>query len=77
MDCCSDWLEGFEIWVGYDWETVPEKHYTHTGSVATSAESPIVVTLGVIGWEFFVYLPGAGRTLTFCELEVYSVAASK
>eukprot|EP00961_Rhodomonas_salina_P203536 2746349-Rhodomonas_salina.1 len=42
-----DLLQGFEIWVNNFEENTSVKCYTHTGSVATSAESPIVATCGL------------------------------
>ena len=71
-DCCSDRLEGFEVWIGDDASSYSANLRCSTGGTAPLT-SPYEVRVDCIGTGryLFVALPGSNKILTLCEVEVY------
>ncbi|TNN34894.1 Fucolectin [Liparis tanakae] len=76
-DCCSDRLDGAEIHIG-DSLTDNGAANPIVGTIpATNSDQPFTLafTEGVMGRHLTVLLPGSGKTLTLCEVEVYGYRA--
>ena len=71
-DCCSDRLQGFEVWIGDDASSYSANLRCSTGGTAPLT-SPYEVRVDCIGTGryLFVALPGNDKMLTLCEVEVY------
>ena len=73
-DCCSDRLQGFEVWIGDDASSYSANLRCSQGGTAPLT-SPHEVRVDCIetGRYLFVALPGNAKTLTLCEVEVYGL----
>ena len=71
-DCCSDRLNGFEVWIGDTASSYDANSRCSAGAVAplTSPHSLHVDCVGT-GRYLFISLPGSNKILTLCEVEVY------
>ena len=71
-DCCSDWLEGFDIRIGDSASSYSTATACFTGGTAPLT-SPYTVQVDCEGSGQFLYigLPGLSVSLVLCEVEVY------
>ena len=70
-DCCSDRLQGFEVWIGNDDSSYSENLRCSTGETAPLT-SPYEVHVDCIGTGRYLFIALAGtNALSLCEVEVY------
>eukprot|EP00961_Rhodomonas_salina_P041066 552531-Rhodomonas_salina.1 len=81
MDFNSDRLNNFEVWVTDSnspfFTDTSLRCHVHGIDVLTSVADPLNITCGLVGQYVWIRLPGTGKMLTLCEVEVYEVAESE
>eukprot|EP00961_Rhodomonas_salina_P251183 3396208-Rhodomonas_salina.1 len=74
-DSLQSRLNGFQVWVTNSPSPVftdtSLRCHMHDNNVVTNEASPLHVTCGLVGQYVWIYLPGANRILTLCEVEIY------
>ena len=76
--CCSDRLQGFEVWIGDNASSYSANLRCLTGGTApiTDPHQVYVYCIGT-GRYLFIALPGNDRVLTLCEVEVYGMQGER